>query len=39
MVGRIVGDIAGKQAEVPGGVAVIGIGIGTTIPCEHLSAA
>lgn len=37
MVGRLVGSVAGKRAEMLGGVALIGIG--ATILYEHLSAA
>ena len=37
MVGRFIGAVAGKRAEVLGGVALIGIG--ATILYEHLSAA
>ncbi|WMD22935.1 manganese efflux pump MntP [Achromobacter seleniivolatilans] len=36
MVGRLIGSIAGKRAEVLGGIALIGIG--ATILYEHLSA-
>ncbi|GAB1575823.1 manganese efflux pump MntP [Bordetella petrii] len=37
MVGRLIGAVAGKRAEVLGGLALIGIG--ATILYEHLSAA
>ena len=37
MVGRVLGAIAGKRAEIVGGVVLIGIGI--TILVEHLHAA
>lgn len=36
MIGRLVGSVAGKRAEVLGGVALIGIG--ATILYEHLKA-
>lgn len=36
MVGRLVGSVAGKRAEILGGIALIGIG--ATILYEHLSA-
>ncbi|MFW7342391.1 manganese efflux pump MntP [Pollutimonas sp. H1-120] len=35
MVGRIIGNVAGKRAEILGGVALIGIG--ATILYEHLT--
>ncbi|MFD4837434.1 manganese efflux pump MntP [Achromobacter sp. NPDC058515] len=37
MLGRVLGDIAGKRAEILGGLALIGIG--STILYEHLTAA
>ncbi|MGE8655887.1 MAG: manganese efflux pump MntP [Achromobacter sp.] len=37
MVGRLIGNVAGKRAEVLGGLALIGIG--ATILYEHLKAA
>jgi putative Mn2+ efflux pump MntP len=36
MIGRLVGNVAGKRAEVLGGLALIGIG--ATILYEHLKA-
>lgn len=37
MLGRVLGAMAGKRAEILGGLALIGIG--STILYEHLSAA
>lgn len=37
MVGRVLGDVAGKRAEIVGGIVLIGIG--ATILVEHLGGA